>query len=193
MKIMISNNISSALISSIVLYVLILCLSIFIFISNFYLLFQINVRLKLIRKENLLYLYNQKNYLIVLFNSLFDFVLLIIVSVIFSLYINQNISNKYYLFEICVIIKIINVILLYFLNPKLIKTILVINTTKYLIFSNTLIELEKIFSIRFENKTFKKVVINYFDQNNNKEQIKLYINKNLEKWFKDNLNKYIKD
>ncbi|EOA07569.1 Hypothetical protein, predicted transmembrane protein [Mycoplasma yeatsii 13926] len=190
---MISNNISSSLISSIVLYVLILCLSIFIFISSFYLLFQIKVRLKLIKKENLLFLYNHKNYLIVLFNSLFDFVLLIIVSVIFSLYINQNISNKYYVFEICVIIKIINVILLYFLNPKLIKTILVINTTKYLIFSNTLIGLEKIFSIRFENKTFKKVVINYFDQNNNKEQIKLYINKKLEIWIKDNLNKYIKD
>ncbi|KNG79704.1 hypothetical protein [Mycoplasma sp. HU2014] len=190
---MISKDISSTFISSIVLYVLILCLSLFVFISNFYLLFQIKVRLKLIRKENLLYLYNHKNYSLVLLDCLFDLILLILVSVIFSLYINQNISNKYYVFEICAICKIISLIFLYFLNPKLIKTILVINTIKFLILSNTLIELEKIFSIRFENKTFKKVVINYFDQNNNKQQIKLYINKNLEKWFEDNLNKYIKD
>ncbi|WP_434341936.1 hypothetical protein V2P24_01620 [Mycoplasma putrefaciens] len=191
---MLFNKNNQLFLSNIVLYVLISILSLVVFLITVKALLVVKKQLLIIKNQEVLNsFFNTKNYLKIIINLIIDSCLLILLTIIFVLILTKTLSNSFFIFEISAIIKIMLTIINYFVNLRLIRSLLIILTDKYLIIFKTAIQLDKLFSVRFElTKVFKKAVINYFDQNNNKEQLKLYLNHDLRRWIETNLNHYIK-
>ncbi|AEM68800.1 hypothetical protein [Mycoplasma putrefaciens] len=191
---MLFNKNNQLFLSNIVLYVLISILSLVVFLITVKALLVVKKQLLIIKNQEVLNsFFNTKNYLKIIINLIIDSCLLILLTIIFVLILTKTLSNSFFIFEISAIIKIMLTIINYFVNLRLIRSLLIILTDKYLIIFKTAIQLNKLFSVRFElTKVFKKAVINYFDQNNNKEQLKLYLNHDLRRWIETNLNHYIK-
>ncbi|SYV96086.1 Uncharacterised protein, partial [Mycoplasma putrefaciens] len=181
---MLFNKNNQLFLSNIVLYVLISILSLVVFLITVKALLVVKKQLLIIKNQEVLNsFFNTKNYLKIIINLIIDSCLLILLTIIFVLILTKTLSNSFFIFEISAIIKIMLTIINYFVNLRLIRSLLIILTDKYLIIFKTAIQLNKLFSVRFElTKVFKKAVINYFDQNNNKEQLKLYLNHDLRRW-----------